>query len=801
MTVYGSRSGVLSIPRGDPDFALVGAGPYTAHYTYTPDDLPQTMAYPNGVNVALGYDANSQLTSLTALGPPNQVPATTTPTSGYAYGYNAAGWITGTTTLSGTDTLTHDASGRLTDECGPQMVTPDHCGHWTYDKNGNLLTAIGDAGVTDVYTYSVTGPGGQINEQVAGGSSTSPITAAIAVGYDGHGDTTSISNPVALTDPTSAGYKKYALNESLAYDAEGRVVRTTRLVGNKDGTTTPLTATMTYNAEGQRASYTLTPAPGEGSPVVSVFSYRGAALAAQTTTSNGALLYTNTFIYGPDGAPLELIRTDPTGTNRYWYVLDGLGSVVALTDQHGKVVDRYAYDNWGEPTSDDRTNETVPQQLRYRGYVYDEALTWYWLDGRQYDPEAMRFLQPDPTTLDGVRTYVYANDDPIDLVEVGGAFTFTDLWHHAVVFVSAAAHVTFKVAEAAWNAVAGDDIAVLRSSDPLPVKALAAVDLALTVVPGADATKLLEVGVKGAVKAGAERGAFDLVRWVVNKTGRKLNLDDDVLRRAFQARKTGGSGALRDAEKAASSCRLCFPAGTLVATPHGEQAIESLHVGDSVLSENPMSGTVEAERVQAVFQDPVKPLMAIDLSDGSAITVTADHPFWVDQGAALAVSGWFAAGRLQVGDELRTVSGVGTMVVGLRRTVGRTDVYTLAVAKDHTYFVGSARVLVHNCDVNPTDARPIADKPSINNVTFDWGHIFEGHWEGSPPQIRGNNTVFRGLSQDQIKTVVQEAYKNARDKLATQGDRIRIRGSYDRWTIEFWVNKATRAVETAYPIF
>ncbi len=66
--------------------------------------------------------------------------------------------------------------------------------------------------------------------------------------------------------------------------------------------------------------------------------------------------------------------------------------------------------------------------------------------------------------------------------------------------------MTFKVAEAAWNAVAGDDIHVICcTSDPLPLKALAAVDLAITVVPGADATKLLEVGVKGAVKAEGEQ--------------------------------------------------------------------------------------------------------------------------------------------------------------------------------------------------------------------------------------------------------------------------------------------------------
>ncbi len=72
-----------------------------------------------------------------------------------------------------------------------------------------------------------------------------------------------------------------------------------------------------------------------------------------------------------------------------------------------------------------------------------------------------------------------------------------------------------------------------------------------------------------------------------------------------------------------------------------------------MLAENPTTGKVEAEAVQAVIQDPVSPLIAVNLSDGSAITVTADHPFWVDGGARLAGAGWFAAGRLQAGDEVR----------------------------------------------------------------------------------------------------------------------------------------------------
>ncbi len=399
-----------------------GAGPYTTAYSYNANDLPLTLSDPNGVSETAQYDANSALTRLTAAGPA-QTPATTTLKSAYGYGYNAAGWITSSTTLSGTDALTHNASGRLTDECGPQLVTPTHCNHWTYDANGNLLSAVGDSGATDVYTYTA-GAGGQINEQVAGGSSDSPPTATIRLAYDGHGDTTSISNAVAQTaQPTDPGYKKYARLETFAYDAQQRPITVTRLDSTKVGTqtiVTPLTATVQYNADGLRSGYRLTPDPRTGKTAVDTrFAYRAGQLASATVTdSTGTLLYKNTFLYGPGGEPLELVRTNPNGTtSRYWYVLDGLGSVVALTSITGTVVDRYAYDSWGEQTSNDATDETVPQQLRYHGYYYDEKLTWYWVTTRYYDPEGMRWLQPDPSNQDGVRTYAYVGDDPVDAVD------------------------------------------------------------------------------------------------------------------------------------------------------------------------------------------------------------------------------------------------------------------------------------------------------------------------------------------------------------------------------------------------
>jgi len=129
----------------------------------------------------------------------------------------------------------------------------------------------------------------------------------------------------------------------------------------------------------------------------------------------------------------------------------------------------------------------------------------------------------------------------------------------------------------------------------------------------------------------------------------------------------------------------------------GGHVTVALHVGDAVLSDDPRKGCIEPEPVQRVIKDPDSPLIAVGLSDGGAITVTADHPFWIDAGANLSGPGWLPAGRLEAGDRLRTADGRDAIVTGLRRNMGQAVVYTLTVARDHTYFVGTDQVLVHNC--------------------------------------------------------------------------------------------------------
>jgi len=487
--------------------------------------------------------------------------------------------------------------------------------------------------------------------------------------------------------------RPFHLDEQLWYDSQARPITVTTLQGG-----VPITVTMGYNAEGQRARYTVTMS---GTATLDErFGYRGGQLAQMaamtaTLTGGGAIQrtgqYTDSYVYGANDAPLELLRQRGSATSRYWYTLDGRGNVVALTDINGAVVDRYAYDPYGENLPEG-TNETIPQQLRYASYWFDAALGWYWVGARSYDPEG-RWVQPDPSQADGLRTYVYADDDPVDETDALGLGGICD-----VPLFGGAACAVGALAHGAYDLVAGDDIKTLQDKHKSGVdKFLAVVDLTsnlLVFVPiGGEGIEAAKLAAKAALKLGS-RGIVKEVEY---------NTAVGIIK---QLAKRGARGAV---EGAAEACALCFPAGTLVATPHGLHPINTLHVGDTVLSENPTTGKVEAEAVQAVIADPVSPLIAVDLSDGSAITVTADHPFWLDRGLMAPRAGWIQAGDLVLGDRLRTPTGTDATVLGVRRGVGRAAVYTLTVAKDHTFFVGTARVLVHNANCFQTVSQAVRD--------------------------------------------------------------------------------------------
>ncbi len=102
-------------------------------------------------------------------------------------------------------------------------------------------------------------------------------------------------------------------------------------------------------------------------------------------------------------------------TNNSWkyYLTDGLGSTVSLTDDTGSTVAAYDYDDYGE-TSQIAGSNSVYNPFLYTGQEWDAELGMYNLHARHYSPTASRFIARDPIGhAGGSNLYAYCNGDPI----------------------------------------------------------------------------------------------------------------------------------------------------------------------------------------------------------------------------------------------------------------------------------------------------------------------------------------------------------------------------------------------------
>ena len=83
-------------------------------------------------------------------------------------------------------------------------------------------------------------------------------------------------------------------------------------------------------------------------------------------------------------------------------------------------------------------------------------------------------------------------------------------------------------------------------------------------------------------------------------------------------------------------------------------------------------------------------------------------------------------------------------------------------------------------------------------------HIMEMHTKcGDVAKQSGKKDLFpENMTERQIKKAILEAYSKAKRIRTQSGDsnKVLVRGQADGMTIEMWVNKATKLIETAYPI-
>jgi hypothetical protein len=146
----------------------------------------------------------------------------------------------------------------------------------------------------------------------------------------------------------------------------------------------------------------------------------------------------------------------------------------------------------------------------------------------------------------------------------------------------------------------------------------------------------------------------------------------------------------------------CFALGTPVRSIDGPRAIETIRVGDRVLSQGTKTGQLTFNVVVAIHRNPPAPTLRIKIG-GEAIVATGIHRFWKMS------QGWTMARDLKVGDRLRIIGG--TASIESIAADKNQPVFNLDVAENADFFVGSLGVLVHDFSfvqpvLEPFDRRP-----------------------------------------------------------------------------------------------
>ena len=104
--------------------------------------------------------------------------------------------------------------------------------------------------------------------------------------------------------------------------------------------------------------------------------------------------------------------------------------------------------------------------------------------------------------------------------------------------------------------------------------------------------------------------------------------------------------------------------------------------------------------------------LALTVAGGEVIETTAEHPFYVEN------QGFTPAGELGIGTNIVTRAGPSLRLHATASHRHQSTVYNLEVEDFHTYFVGKAKLWVHNLDCEPL-------WPAAKKRADDFQHLAE----------------------------------------------------------------------------
>jgi RHS repeat-associated protein len=386
--------------------------------------------------VVYGYDAANELTSIQEPGGNCAANPVTGPCTKIAYvdatgkfqdGRRAS--VTYPPSTGAVSTLSYDNAGNLTSIVLKKGATTLASYSYTYNQGtvdvDQRQTMTDATGATTSYHYDGFGRLCWYASGTSTNACTTPPAGATSFTYDANGNRTKM-----VSGATTTNYAYNAADELCASSSGTPSCTTPTYTYDANGnlTSNPVFSSLVYNTKDQTTSRT----PVGGS--ATTYSYADAdqtervAIGSRTLawsplglaeeSSDGGTFYTN----DPTGSILGE-RVTNFGSN-YYFVYDGLGSVVGVMDANGVVGKNYTYDPFGNVTVSGPS--PVNSNLRFAaGYHEPAPHNLYQFGTRSYDPTIGRWTQQDavagsienPGEID---PYVYVGDDPVDFVDPTG---------------------------------------------------------------------------------------------------------------------------------------------------------------------------------------------------------------------------------------------------------------------------------------------------------------------------------------------------------------------------------------------
>lgn len=393
-------------------------GGRTVNYSYNVSGRTQTTVYPDSTMVTKSYDSRNHLLSISI----NDVVQV-------SYQYNNFDQVISKTFANGiTTSYQYDFANRLSSISTAGASIQNSSFSYNNEQQKTSINRLNDPGRSEQFIYD---NGHRLTNYKRGIIGNPPVIENTYT-YDALGNRTAANLNGINTTYTSNNLNQlvnsnngtqninftYDNNGNLTYDgqfykqydAEGRLI--------KDSSSPVNVLTYQYDALNRRVKKNM-----NGN--ILNYTFSGMKAIEERDNANSIL---NKTIFASFLTPV----LNEKNNNRYYYHQNEMNSVEAISNEQGRLIEKYDYDVYGKMNIYDSLNNPLSGSMAgnrfgFTGQVYDSATSSYKFFFREYNPETGQFNQRDLIGYrDGMGMYQYVHNNPANGVDLLGLDDFID---------------------------------------------------------------------------------------------------------------------------------------------------------------------------------------------------------------------------------------------------------------------------------------------------------------------------------------------------------------------------------------